>query len=128
MLEKPFDEVCPVRQQVAKDLLATPNCCLEYVDQDLALKAKQEFHRDFVHAERTGLLTEPLRCFLLTLRSVLSLDTQDLEGINSLIQVMCSRAPSMRLPLLNARVSIKKYKPSCPGMHRFRWEGRGGHE
>eukprot|EP00959_Pyramimonas_sp_CCMP1952_P253891 5304426-Pyramimonas_sp.AAC.1 len=33
---------------------------------------------------------------------------EGLEGINSLMRITCARAPSMRIPLLSARVCIKK--------------------
>ena len=58
--------------------------------------------------QRTGLMTPQLQAFLLAWRSVLPMDTQNLEGINSVIQVMCKRAPHMGVALLNARLSIKK--------------------
>ena len=36
------------------------------------------------------------------------MDTQNIEGINSVIQVMCKKAPNMKIPLLNSRISMKK--------------------
>ncbi len=39
-------------------------------------------------------------------------DVQEIEGVNNIIQSVCRRAPGIRLPLLDARVSVRK----CVGL------------
>jgi hypothetical protein len=76
--------------------------------EDIAVKIRVVLQEDFVHAAETGRLTDDLHTFLVQLRLLLPIDTQNLEGVNSLLQVMATRSARMRIPLLNARLSIKK--------------------
>eukprot|EP00959_Pyramimonas_sp_CCMP1952_P084041 1757681-Pyramimonas_sp.AAC.1 len=105
---KPRTEDCYERRRIARLLLDTPDCCPRRRDSDIAAKLKLLFHDDFNYSANSGLLTAPLAACLMALRAVWPLDTQSLEGINSVIQVMCKRAPHMSIPLLNARLSTKK--------------------
>ena len=84
------------------------NCYLALGDEDVAVKVKRLLRADLEHAAATGLLTASLHYFLLVLNILLPIDTQEVEGFNSVIKVMTDRAPSMKVPLLNARLTIKK--------------------
>jgi hypothetical protein len=66
------------------------------------------FSEDLEFVVRTGKLTTYLKHFLELLKLLLPIDTQSLEGMNSILQALAKRAPRMLLPLLNARMSIKK--------------------
>eukprot|EP00974_Lingulodinium_polyedra_P032532 3131992-Lingulodinium_polyedra.AAC.1 len=37
-----------------------------------------------------------------------SCDTQEVEGLNSMITTLCNRAPNIRLALVSARTSLRK--------------------
>ena len=108
MIHSPRLARCDLRARTARRLLSTSDCCLLKADSDLAVKVKHAFQSDLEYAAVTGLLTIPLDSFLKAWQAVLPLDAQIVEGTNSLAQGMCTRAPNMKIPLLNARISIKK--------------------
>eukprot|EP00959_Pyramimonas_sp_CCMP1952_P074928 1565791-Pyramimonas_sp.AAC.1 len=55
----------------------------------------------------TGECSERLYAWLLVVRSRLPHDTQDVEGMNSVLQRMCDIAPNMHIPLASDRMRIK---------------------
>ncbi len=66
------------------------------------------FTEDLAEAASTGLCTLRLYTHIATIRIMLAGDVQENEGVNSLITRMVERSPHIGLPLLCARVRIKK--------------------
>ena len=63
---------------------------------------------DVEYTAQTGKATQRLFGSLLLLRPLLPLDNQELEGMASVIQVMCRIAPSNKHSLISDRTCIKK--------------------
>ena len=117
LLEEPMDAESSTRQDIAEMFLDMPDCCLkgcEGASSDVAFKLRKRFHDDFTSMRTSGKCTALLWTTLISIRSMLSADVQEIEGCNSLLQVMCSRAPNMSLPLASARLCIKKSTPLRP--------------
>ncbi len=72
------------------------------------LKIAVLFRHQLSHAVSTGRLHYPLFEFLKTLFLCWPTDTQEIEGVNSIISRMVSLAPAIQLPLLSARITVKK--------------------
>eukprot|EP00959_Pyramimonas_sp_CCMP1952_P077781 1625901-Pyramimonas_sp.AAC.1 len=79
-----------------------------------AAKVVHMFQAEIREASRTGVLS--MRVWMpLYLASVFWRgDTQEIEGVNNLLQTVVRRAPSIGLPLLDARVAIRK--TACLGV------------
>ena len=107
MLTSPHDTVCETRRQVAAELLGTNDDFLVSWDSDLSYKMKICYHGCFRHAARTGLLARPLHAVLLTFRAIYPHDTHAQEGWMSILKTIGTRAPNMRLPLANSRLSSR---------------------
>jgi hypothetical protein len=71
-------------------------------------KIRTLFHDDLQVAKVHGTCGRHLYRFSLVLRIHLIMDTQSVEGINSLIRVNCTRCRRIGLPLLSARTQMKK--------------------
>eukprot|EP00959_Pyramimonas_sp_CCMP1952_P129643 2711272-Pyramimonas_sp.AAC.1 len=111
VLEEPSAERSETRKTIASLLLEKRDCCLEEMHGDLSLKAKAMFRDAWETMRDTGTCRADLYAWLLILRSRMPFDTQEVEGMNSVIQIMTRIAPSMRLPLTSHRVRIKKGDP-----------------
>lgn len=107
MIREPATRKCEVRSTTATLVLATPD--MEQQDRSgFTSKFRHIFRQALQHAADTGLLQDDLYEFLSDLSSMWELDTQEVEGMNGLIKLMLGLAPNIRLPLLSARVTIKK--------------------
>ena len=102
--EKPT-QFCPDRQRICERLL-------DRADEPLhpaALKIKLAFRDDVHECARTGRLRAPLYSLMRLVSLRWHAHVQDIEGINNIIQSVARRAPRISLPLLDARVAIRKY-------------------
>ena len=122
LLAVPPDEDDPVRRGVCRQILDAPDDKLALRDSDLGLKLKINYYADFRYGAETGKCSRALWAVMLVVRSMLPNDTQEIEGANSIITLMCKRAPGMHLPLVNARLSLKKgpsvVPEQCASYHR----------
>jgi hypothetical protein len=66
------------------------------------------FLDDIESMASNGQVPEELHRFLTTLFDGYPLETQSIEGLNSIIKIMCKIAPALGLPLLSARLNVKK--------------------
>jgi len=111
MLEKPPGTPCDRRAETAQKFLDQPECCLQSRHSDISLKAKRLYHADFAYAKDFKVLTPELWGFLIGLRAMMVTDTQFIEGLNNVIQLMCRLAPNMHIGLVNSRLTIKQNPP-----------------
>ena len=84
---------------------------LEESELDLpivARKIRAIFKEDLVMTATSGVLGRSLAMFLLSVRKLMPCDVQDSEGVNSVIGSVTSNAPHISLPLVDARVKLKK--------------------
>ena len=86
-------------------------CCIDSVHSDIAEKVKKVFQEELDYVAAYGLCPPNLFNFLLILRSRIPLDTQEIEGANSVIQEMSRRSPNLHLALASDRITIKKGDP-----------------
>ena len=57
----------------------------------------------------SGDIPKKLEAFIKSILSSVYLDTQEIEGMNSIIKSICKAAPNIHLPLLSSRLTIKKH-------------------
>jgi hypothetical protein len=116
LVERPASEVDERRRQLAKELLDTPICCLRSscLFSDAPEKVRDSFGAQLREVVATGKCPADLHSFLLLVRSHLALDTQEIEGANSVLQAMAKAAPQLRTGLASDRMKIKKGDPMKP--------------
>ena len=68
-------------------------------------------------------MNQDVWCLLADISSLWRLDTQEIEGVNSLIKKMTGDSPNMNLELLSARVTIKKTMSAKLTTHEERQQG-----
>ena len=107
MVEAPAHVCCERRREVARLLAVTSDCCLRKLHSDVALKVKTVFATEIRISIDSGMCAPRLLAFLTAWRSRMAGQTQDVEGLISVLQVMTNRCPNMRLPLATSRLSIK---------------------
>eukprot|EP00959_Pyramimonas_sp_CCMP1952_P033123 694594-Pyramimonas_sp.AAC.1 len=101
---------CDRRKAVAKLLL---DRCAHGADRlgtaicDWTLKLYLKYESEFLHMSETGECDAALHAAISLARSQWRPDTQRVEGANSVLQVICKRAPSIHLPLASDRLSLK---------------------
>ena len=122
VLETPCGEACASRQLIARRLLDAEPCCLVSNESDVALKLRAAFFAEWaVVADGDGRCPLRLWQFMLLFRAGITMDVQEVEGMNSLVQSMSKHAPSIGLPLASDRMQIKKgidISPSeCTDLH-----------
>jgi hypothetical protein len=101
------EEVDTVRVQLSKRLLDTPDCCLEFLYSDLAVKVKIRFAAELLYVvQNQGRVPTRLYIYLLAYRSQAPLETQDIEGRASYIQTMAKRSPHLQIALASHRMSL----------------------
>ena len=108
LVESPPDQDCPVRRAVARRALAVHPCCLLRRFSDLTVKWVGHFELQLERARDEGTCAPDLFSATLMLRAALPVDTQEIEGMNSILQTMASRATTMRIPLASDRMQVKK--------------------
>ena len=120
-VEKPCDQPDHKRQSVATLLLDASGESLVGRHSDVALKIRNRFKGEIKIVKESGTCPLPLYSAVLLIRSSMHGDTQDLEGDNSILQVMTSRARRMRIALASARMQLKRGQQltaaTCSAMH-----------
>ena len=98
------NDFCPKRQHLALCLLDTPDVALHMT----ASKLKQLFRAELANVAQTGKCPICLYWAMRLVALYWRADVQEIEGINSLIELACRRAPRISLPLVDARVGLRK--------------------
>lgn len=102
--KQPADTECNGRRELCQRLVRTDDSKLHIT----AKKIKMLFGPDICQGARDGTISQPLYAALRLVCMKWRVDVQEIEGINNIIQVIASRAPRISLPLLDARVAIRK--------------------
>ena len=110
---KPHVVVCERRQCIVAKLLASGDEELQQAKSGIAIKYKKLFANEFVHCKEVGTCSVKLCVFLLQWRSQLPFDTQEVEGMNNVLQEMTRRAGHLHLALASARMCLKKGPELC---------------
>lgn len=106
----PASQVCEERRSTAKALLALldkPEGDVETFSST-AWKIAHTFREELLAAVASGTLHERLFHLIQAVCRMMTCDTQEIEGMNSIIKHAIHHAPAIHLPLLNSRVLIKK--------------------
>ena len=112
---------CHKRSETARNWLGKPECCLKHKDTYLFVELRNCFTSELRAVAKEGKV--PLNLFdaLLVIRARLPLDLQEIEGMNSVLQVMGQRAHNMQVPLASDRLQLKKGDPitaeECTSLH-----------
>ena len=123
LLHRP-ETVCEKRKQVARDLqnftaqmdgqppLPSTTSASEAMRRSVEIhvsKLGTTFSSELAYCAETGLLHQKMQVFTAMLLSVMRLDTQAVEGLNSTIKLMSRAAPNLHAPLLSARLNVKTH-------------------
>ncbi len=80
-----------------------------HLDNDaVAFKIMLLFHTELLNTIRTGTLDPELHKLLVDVFEMMTDNTQDIEGVNSIISHIVDLAPSIGLKLLSGRILVKK--------------------
>jgi hypothetical protein len=85
----------------------------DFDHDDLTLKYRLLFEYELVSASETGTFDAELWQFTQDMFDMTVDNTQDIEGLNSIIKHVVDLAPRIELKTLSARVQIKKMLGSC---------------
>ncbi|CAK0876362.1 unnamed protein product, partial [Prorocentrum cordatum] len=107
-LKSPLAVDDPARREMAGRLLAAHACCVEDGFSDVAVKTREIFKEEFRIMRDTGTCPASLAQWIALLRSNATVTTQEIEGMNSVIQAIGKAAPFIHLPLVAARIGLKK--------------------
>lgn len=99
------NQPCEKRKKVSADLLRSPS---QNLDASFTQKFRDLLKDDLGRCSSTGCLEPMLHQLLFESFSLLVMDTQEVEGCNSIIKKVVQIAPSIKLPLLSDRLMIKK--------------------
>ena len=105
------DATRDLRRELARRFLAADVQDLVTKTSDVAFKAREYFKAAWRRMEADGSCEPALYMWLLVWRMQLPHDTQDIEGANSIIQMMAKTAPNMHIPLCSDRLRIKLGTP-----------------
>ena len=72
------------------------------------MKVRDLFLAEWQHVASDGTVPLKLYIFILLLRSEAPTDMQEVEGMNSVLQLMSKRAPTLQVALASARMQLKK--------------------
>lgn len=100
----PWAVHCPERQRVAQHLLKQRDADLE----PNTIRFRIEWQGELQVAAASGKICPRVHAFLSAVMRMWSCDTQEQEGANSMISAMVARSPNLSLPVLAARLTIKK--------------------
>lgn len=96
---------CEIRRRVAANLLEAP---LDTLDAGFSRKLLHLCLVDITAAANDGQCSIRLYNLIHDVSSVWEVDTQDIEGTNSIVKRLGMLAPNMTWDLLAARITIKK--------------------
>jgi hypothetical protein len=102
-------EACGKRKAVAAELLQL--CSLGELQDDFSNKLATLFGSEMRSAAQTGQLCPRLHDMLSLAFGILMVDTQEIEGVNSIIKYVTTISPNISTSLLQSRILINK-KPS----------------
>ena len=102
---------CDLRMAAAQVILAIPHDELdESPYMDFGLKLVTTYNEDLKVAAETGRCPMPLYVYLLLVRKELDCQTQDVEGMNSTLQVITALAPNVRIGLASDRIQVNVFR------------------
>ena len=104
MVKTAKDVACPDRQGIASEILSTDPELLELN----TLKLTKIALLDLRLARDRGVCSDFLWAVLTGIRKVIKSDVQENEGVNSVIKHVVAAAPMIQLPLVDARVRLKR--------------------
>ena len=107
LAKSPPNEVCGARRQLCLSLLGTDDAQLHVTTR----KVKTVFHEAITHCSATGKLSGAagaLWGIMWMVAVTWKGDQQEIEGINNVLQHVLTQAPNCSLPLVDARVAIRK--------------------
>lgn len=105
----PADD-CALRRKCARDVL---DMSIHEVDDDTTMKVRTLFRGELLLAVSDGTLDESLHALLVEVSRMWALDTQEIEGVNSIIKYATHLSPNLSWKLLSARMTIKKSYLNC---------------
>ena len=130
--EAAHDVVCERRQVACRTILDTPMEELDALYMDFSLKMVQVYRAELLVCANTGLCPHALYVYMIMVRRELGSNTQDIEGMNSLLQRMTALAPNCRMATASDRMQIKKGEvisaEECVGLHTAVVEQQRSHE
>ena len=94
----------PERARCAADLLASPDNA-----DPAARKIRTVFFKDLKHIAETGTTTEPFHSLISDIARHWEPDTQEIEGVNSILSHMVELSPNISTHLLSSRLTINKH-------------------
>jgi len=97
-----------IRKQIAEELLRLLKGHRECPDDDVAWKLAATFTAEFEACAKDGTLRPELFNLIFSIFAMIKLDTQEVEGINSLAKRCIDMAPAISPALLSARMVCKK--------------------
>eukprot|EP00959_Pyramimonas_sp_CCMP1952_P452376 9466477-Pyramimonas_sp.AAC.1 len=104
LVKAPVSEPCSLRRDLCREIIDTPSINLPTT----IAKMKTLFHGVLCACSRSGLLSPRLRAPIYALACQWKGHTFEIEGMNKIVQHCCSQAPKISLPLLDARVALRK--------------------
>ena len=110
VVAKPANEACPKRREMAQRFLKLELCCLMRMDgkhSSFNDKFRILFAEDLQIMQTTGKATLFLFLFMLQFSFVIRGNTSSVEGFNSIIQIMATRARNIGIALASDRLSLK---------------------
>ena len=103
-----YNTFCEDRRLLAAYLMSVVS--IQQVDKDITTpKLIILFEADVERAAETGLLSAELHGILRAAFNNLCTDSQEIEGVNSILRRIVTLAPSIRQPLLSSRILVKKH-------------------
>ena len=105
LAKTPAHDPCPERAALCQELLEYPEANLHIT----ALKVLTIFHGEIsACADNSGRISTAVYAPFRLLAVSWQGDVQEIEGINNMIQMVCTRSPHIKLPLVDARVANRK--------------------
>eukprot|EP00969_Alexandrium_andersonii_P173615 7675694-Alexandrium_andersonii.AAC.1 len=105
LVHVPCDEPSKARQAIATELQTLRD---DMIGSQFVVKLRRTFAGELARAAADGTLDGELWHLLRSVGRAIGTDTQQLEGVNSMVKHMTKLAPNMKLRLLSSRVVIKK--------------------
>ena len=102
---EPAYNPCDRRRQIAHELLQLPS---DRVDSSFTGKFRTIFKEELEICARTGAIDALFFQLLRDFFNLLPIETQEVEGTNSMIKKTYQIAPAIKLPLMSDRILIKK--------------------
>jgi hypothetical protein len=122
ILEEPAHVSSDRRKMLATQLCSYCELCLARPLSDITLKLRSFFRAAFEDMSEHGVCSADLFGTLLLMRSRMPFTTQDIEGMNSVLQIMVRAMPNLRQWMASDRLELKLGEhitpDECVGLHR----------